>query len=176
MARTIEHTDDPEALRVQRHPAFAWALAGLVAVASLGGGAWFVTHPEPLPTSDAMVHATTPVGQPVYVGMFTPDDFDRTLRLSGVKVHTTSSVDVDVQPLLCRSGTIGVTTDPASFCADLVDPEGESFGPGDSIVVVVTAQAPGAAVVDRVRLGYREALQADTQEAGQTAIVTILDR
>lgn len=165
-----------ETLRVPRRPVVGWLVAALVALAAVAGGAWYTTHPGDLATSGTMVRASTPVGQPVYVGVFAPTDLDRTLRLSGVKVHTTSTVDVDVVPLLCHDGTVGVTSDPSTFCADLVDPEGESFGPGDSIVLRVTGQLPGVATTDRVRLGYRTGLQAATQEAGEQAVVTILAR
>jgi hypothetical protein len=147
----------------------------LVALSVAAGCAWYVTHPSDLPTSGRTVHATTPTGQPVYVGVFAATGgFDRTLRLSGVKVHTTSTTDVEVVPLLCRGGTIGVTSDPATFCTELVNPEGQSFGPGDDIILEITGDAAGVAAVDSVRLGYREGIQAATQDAGVPVVVNIL--
>ncbi|MCW2797646.1 hypothetical protein [Nocardioides sp.] len=166
-----------EALEVPRRPIAGTVIAVLVAIGAAGAGAWFVNHPEDLPTSDERVTASTPVGQPVYVGVFSATaDLGRTLHLSGVKVHTTSNAQVEVVPLLCHGGTIGVTADPAAFCADLVNPEGETFGPGDDIVLEVTSETAGVAVIDRVRLGYRDGLQVDTQEAGAPVVVNILDR
>ncbi|MCW2765124.1 MAG: hypothetical protein JWO11_1083 [Nocardioides sp.] len=165
------------ALQVRRRPVAGIVVGVLAAIGAAVGGAWFVHHPADLPTSDARVTASTPVGQPVYVGVFAGTaEFGRTLRLFGVKVHTTSNSQVEVVPLLCHGGTIGVTTDPATFCAELVNPEGESFGPGDDIVLEVTGDTAGVAVIDRVRLGYREGFQVATQEAGVPVSVNILDR
>ena len=165
------------ALQVRRRPR-ARILVVLATVLAAGiGGVWFVNSPPALPTSDATVTASTPAGQPIYIGVFAPTaDFGRTLRLDGVKVHATSNDAVEVVPLLCRGGTVGVTTDAAPFCAELVDPEGESLGSGDAIVLEVTSDHPGVVVIDRVRLGYRDGLQAATQEAGMPAVVNILDR
>jgi hypothetical protein len=165
------------ALKVRRRPIAVIVTAVVVAAAAALGGAWFVIHPAELPTSDTTVHASTPVGQPVYVGVFAATtDLGRTLRLSGVKVHTTSNAQVEVVPLLCHGGTIGVTTDPVPFCTALVNPEGERFGPGDDIVLEVTGDTAGVAVVDRVRLGYRDGFQVATQEAGAPVVINLLER
>lgn len=138
---------------------------------------WYVNDPADLPTSERTVRATTPVDVPVYVGMFAGSTtFSRTLELSGVKVHTVSNTDVEVVPLLCRGGTVGVTTDPERFCSDVVDPEGQAFGPRDDIVLRVTSDDPAIAVIDRVRLGFREGLQWGTRTAGSPAEVTVVGR
>ncbi len=109
---------------------------------------------------------------PLYVGMFTaPDDFDRTLRISGVKVHATTSADITVTPLLCRRGTVGVTTGPEQFCSDLVNPEGERLVGGDSIVLRFEASQPVIAVVDQVQIAYREDVRWDTQPAGNEQVI-----
>lgn len=92
-------------------------------------------------------------------------------------MHTTSDVKLKVTPMLCRRGTVGVTTQPDQFCADLVDPEGQRLVGGDSIVLRVEADEAALAVIDRVRIAYREDIRWDTQPAGnQQAIVTIADR
>jgi hypothetical protein len=139
---------------------------------------WYATTPEELPVSDKVVNANGVVGTPLYVGMFAASgDFGRTLRISGVKVHATSDVDLEVTPLLCRRGTVGVTTQPAQFCSDLVDPEGQRLVAGDSIVVRIESDTAALAVVDRVRIAYREDIRWDTQPAGhRQAIVTIAAR
>ena len=118
------------------------------------------------------------VDTPLYVGMFAAaDDFDRTLRISGVKVHTTTSAELSVTPLLCRRGTVGVTTRPEQFCADLVDPEGERLVGGDSIVLKIESAEAAVAVIEQVRIAYREDIRWDTQPAGaDKAIVTIAGR
>jgi len=147
---------------------------GVLGLLLAGLAVWYANAPAALPVSDATVTATTVAGRPVYVGMFTATgDFDRTLDLSGVKVHTTANTEVAVVPLLCRDGSLAVTTDPTAFCAELVDPEGQTFGAGDSIVLEVSSEEAAIAVIDRVRLGFREGLQWGTREAGASAIVSI---
>ncbi|TNM50815.1 hypothetical protein FHP29_00145 [Nocardioides albidus] len=157
-----------------------WRIAGLVVALALTLGwlVWYAMTPERLPVSAKVVNANGVVGTPLYVGMFAaPGDLGRTLRISGVQVHTTSDVKLKVTPLLCRRGTVGVTTKPEEFCADLVDPAGERLVGGDSIVLRVEAEQAALAVVDRVRIAYREDVRWDTQPAGnRQAIVTISDR
>jgi hypothetical protein len=158
----------------------AWRIAAcaLALALALTWLVWYAITPEKLPVSTKVVNANGVVGTPLYVGMFAaPGDFGRTLRISGVKVHTTSDVRLKVTPLLCRRGTVGVTTAPDQFCADLVDPEGQRLVGGDSIVVRVEADDAALAVIDRVRIAYREDIRWDTQPAGnQQAIVTIAGR
>jgi hypothetical protein len=140
-------------------------------------GIWYVNSPSALPTSNATVNASTVAGRPVYVGVFAATGgFERTLHLSGVKVRTTANTQVEVVPHLCRNGSLSVTTEPAAFCGELVNPEGQQFGPGDSIVLEVSSDENAIAVIDRVRLGFREGLQWGTREAGSPAIVSILAR
>ncbi len=154
-----------------------WIVIGWVVIAAgaVGLAAWYVQHPEPLPTASRTVNATTPVAAPVYIGMANGIE-DRTLHLSGVKVLTTSNTDLDVVPLLCRAGRIEATSDPTSFCSELVDPEGQAFGPQDSIVLEVTSDVPAVAVIDPVRLGFRDGLQWGTFPTGADAIVRVLAR
>ncbi|MCR1783391.1 hypothetical protein KVF89_12680 [Nocardioides carbamazepini] len=139
---------------------------------------WYATTPERLPVTKKVVNANGVVGTPLYVGMFAaPSDLGRTIRISGVRVRTTSDVKLEVTPLLCRRGTIGVTTQPEQFCSDLVNPEGQRLVGGDSIVVKVESAEAALAVVDQVRIAYREDIRWDTQPAGhQQAIVTIAGR
>lgn len=166
-----------EPLQVKRRPKLRWAVWALVGAAVLAVTIWYVNSPGTLPTSDATVSASTPVDQPVYVGVFAPEaDFGRTLHLSGVKVHTTSNTEVTVVPLLCHGGAVGVTSDPESFCEELVNPEGQTFGAGDDIVLEISSSEAAIAVIDRVRLGYRDGLQWGTHEAGAGAVVRILER
>lgn len=167
----------PAPLEMRRRPRTGIAVWLLVATVVAIVAGWLVTHPEKLPLSDETIRASTPVGQPVYIGVFAPTaEFGRTLHLSGVKVHTTSNVEVTVTPLLCKGGTVGVTTQPESFCTALVNPEGADLAPGDNILLEVTSGVPAIAVIDRIRLGYREGLQTATQEAGAAAIVTVVSR
>ncbi|GAA1546637.1 hypothetical protein GCM10009788_56130 [Nocardioides humi] len=157
-----------------------WRITGLVVALALvlTWLVWYARTPDHLPVSAKVVNANGVVGTPLYVGMFAaPADLGRTIRISGVKVHTTSDVKLEVTPLLCRRGTIGVTTQPGQFCADLVNPEGERLVGGDSIVVRIESAQAALAVVDRVRIAYREDIRWGTQPAGnQQAIVTIAGR
>lgn len=157
-----------------------WRIA-IVTVAVLmliGWFAWYATTPEDLPTDTKTMSASGVVGTPLYVGMFSAsDDFGRTLRISGVQVHATTSADMDVTPVLCRRGTVGVTTQPEQFCAELVNPEGARMVGGDSIVLKIVSDEPVVAVIDRIRIAYREDVRWDTQPAGhQQAIVTVTGR
>lgn len=164
-------------LQVERRPRARRLLAGLAVLGLVVLALWYARTPPSLPVSDREVTAATPVGQPVYVGVFAPGrDFDRTLHLSGVKVHATSNTEVEVTPLLCREGAIGVTSSPEAFCAELENPESQPFGAGDTIVLMISGEDPGIAVLDRVRLGFRDGLRWDTLEAGSTAVVRVLAR
>jgi hypothetical protein len=165
-------------LQVRRRPRatlLSWVVVAALVAAIVG---WVSTHPGELPTSTTSVKASTPVGQPVYVGVFTaPGDFDRTLRLAGVKIFATSTVaGVVITPHLCRGGSLGVTTDPAPFCSKVEGTEQTSMGPGDEIVLEVSGEAPGVVAIDRIRLAYRDGVQWGTQDAGSPALVSLIAR
>ncbi|WP_435746615.1 hypothetical protein [Nocardioides sp. SYSU DS0663] len=162
----------------RRRRAVRVALWVALAVAVAAVLAWYTTRPPALPTSPATPQATTPVGVPVYVGMFAArHDFARTLTVDGVKVEATANTEVDVAPLLCRGGAFTATSDPEAFCSELVDPEGQRLTPGDSLVVEVTGQLPAVVVIDRVRVGYQDGIRAGTQPAGVAhAVVRVLGR
>jgi hypothetical protein len=151
---------------------YAAVLAVLLAVVG-----WVSTHPDELPTSDKTVQAETPVGQPVYVGVFgVPADFDRTLHLAGVHVFATSSAGVTIVPHICHGGSVNVTTTPESFCRELGPTEDASFGSGDAIVLEVVGDVPTVVDIDRVRVAYRDGLQWATRDAGAPALVSVLAR
>ena len=138
---------------------------------------WVSTHPDPLPTSKTRVVASTPIAEPVFVGVFdTPADFDRSLHISGVRVSATSTVDVTITPHVCHGGSINVTTTPDSFCATFGPTEDAALDQGDEIVLEVVGDAPGVVDIDRVQIAYRDGLQWATQDAGAPSQVTILPR
>ena len=152
----------------------AYVLVLLCLLAAIG---WVSTHPAGLATSDTIVRAETPVGEPVYVGVFgTPADFDRTLHVAGVRVFATSSADVTIVPHLCHGGSVRVTSTPESFCGRFGPTEGATLESGDEIVLEVAGAAPGEVQIDRVRIAYRDGLQWATQDAGARSQVSILAR
>ncbi len=162
-------------LAVRSSPRLVPVLSVLVVLAVFGVGSWYANHPRALPTSSEAVQASTPTGEPVYLGVFASSDrFTRTIHLSGVKVHTTSNTEVSVVPLLCREGTVGVTSEPSAFCAEVINPEGATFGPGDALLLQVTSDEPAVAVIDRIRIGFREGLQWGTEPAGSPSVVRVL--
>ncbi|WP_205475126.1 hypothetical protein [Nocardioides sp. SYSU D00038] len=153
----------------------AWWAVPVVAVAVTAG--WVATHPPALPLTQGPVTASAPAGESVFVGAFTPgSDFDRTLSISGIKLHATSSVELTLTPWLCRGGSVSVTVRPEAFCETMVNPEGQTLTRGDSIVVEATGAAEGAAVIDPVRIAYRDGLQWATQRAGAEITLRVLPR
>lgn len=151
-----------------------YAVALLVLLAVIG---WVSTHPKALATTDTTVRAETPVGEPVYVGVFgTPSDFDRTLHLAGVRVFASSTADVTIVPHVCHGGSVNVTTTPESFCRELGPTEGATLEAGDAIVLEIMGEVPGVVEIDRVRIAYRDGLQWATQDAGSRSQVSILAR
>jgi hypothetical protein len=170
--------DGPDRLQVRarsRWPVRFATLVGLVVLAAAVG--YVATHPEELPTSERVMIASTPVGQPVYVGVFQAHaDFGRTLDVSGVKVFAVSTVPVTITPRLCRGGALGVTSDAALFCSELSVTEGVTMTAGDQVMLEVTGEQPGTVTIERIRVAYRDRLQWATQFAGSPAVVTILSR
>lgn len=153
------------------------ALVAAAIVLPVSWLAWYVNTPSDLPVTAREVSDTAVSGQPVYVGMFNaPSGFGRTLHMSGVKVHTVATTDLEVTPLLCRGGTVTVTSAPEVFCGELVDPEGEEFTDGDTILVEVRSDRASVAVVDRVSIGFREGIRWGTRPAGiRQASITVVD-
>ncbi|MDN4163563.1 hypothetical protein [Nocardioides abyssi] len=153
-----------------------WAVVAAMLVALLAVLGWYSTHPPALATSPDTRRASTPVEVPVYVGMYAAPR-DRTLSIDGVKLHATANTEVVVTPLVCKGGSLVVTSDPQAFCRELVPPAGERLQPGDSVVVEVSADVPAIVVLDRVRVGYQDGIRAGTQPAGvEHAIITVLGR
>ena len=147
----------------------------------LGAGAlllvtlmWWATHPSALPVREGHVTAVTTPGRAVYVGMVAGSEVDRTMRLGGVHARTEATVPVEVVPLLCRGGSVSITTDPAPFCTELVDPTGQQLRPGDSLLVRVSGDEAGAAYLARLSLTFRSGLQVGTRPAGTRAVVAII--
>jgi hypothetical protein len=151
-----------------------YAAALLLLLAVIG---WVSTHPDALATTDTTVRAETPVGVPVFVGVFaTQADFDRNLHLAGVHVFATSTADVTIVSHVCHGGSVNVTTTPESFCVELGPTEDAALESGDSIVLEIAGDVPAVVDIDRVRIAYRDGMQWATQDAGARSQVSILAR
>ena len=156
-----------------------WRIAtyALVLLVLLGVLGWVSTHPKALPTTDTTVRAETPVGEPVYIGVFGAQaDFDRTLHVAGVHVFATAAADVTIVPHVCHGGSVNVTVTPESFCREVGPTEGATLTSGDAIVLEVVGAVPTVVRIDRVRIAYRDGLQRATQDAGARSEVSILAR
>lgn len=157
----------------RRRTVLLWVAAGAVAVAFAG---WFVTHPAALPVSQDPVAVSAPLGQAVYVGIYRPEAGEgRTLHLSEL------TVDVDgearVAALVCREGTVSVTSDPRAFCSRLDVATGAIVGPEDGMVLEILDDAPGEASIGPVEVSYRDGLQWGTQPVGpQKVEATFISR
>ncbi|MCL2542317.1 MAG: hypothetical protein FWE71_07665 [Nocardioidaceae bacterium] len=157
-----------------------WKWAAPVAATALlvGWVAWYVTTPEDLPTDSQTITASGIVGQPLYVGMFsTPSGFDRGLHMSGIKVTAKASTKLSITPLLCRHGSIQVTTEPNQFCASLDNPAGQRLDAGDSIVLRLDSTQTVLADIDQIRIAFQEGLRWGTKPAGHAkAVVSLVQR
>lgn len=146
-----------------------WRVLIIVATVAVAVGwlVWFLRTPGDLPTSSGSVDDAGVVGQELYIGMVAVgDDFDRTITISEVDVDVTADGEVDVEPRLCRGGSLSVTTDAAPFCPGLDDVDGAEFSDGDSIVLVVSAAEPTEVEIGQIEISFREGIKWGTKPAG----------
>ncbi len=166
----------PRSLQVERSRrglVLLWIVAVAVAIAF---GAWFVTHPAPLPVADEPVEVQLPLGEAVYVGIYNPAaDDDRTVHISEVTIDVDGEVSV-VAALVCRDGAVSVTTEPETFCSSLADAEGATLEPGDELVLEILEDQPGEATIQPVEISYRDGLRWGTQPVGPTVEATFVSR
>lgn len=166
----------PRSLQVERSRRgllLLWivAIAGVIAF-----GAWFVTHPAPLPVPDQPVEVQLTLGEALYVGIYNPgSDDDRTLHVSQVSIDVDGEVAV-VAALVCRDGAVSVTTEPETFCSSLDEAEGATLEPGDGLVLEILEDQAGEATIQPVEISYRDGLQWGTQPVGPTVEATFVSR
>lgn len=160
----------PSALQVS--PSRRWSgVAWLVPVAALVAVlAWYATHPERLPATGSRVEATTPDGVPLYVGMVRVPE--RTLTLRSVEVAAEGG---QVRPVICRAGSLGVTTEAEAFCSEVEDAAGATLGPGDQLALEITGSAGSTVTTGVLQVDYREGVQFGDGSAGRPVSVEILD-
>ena len=159
----------PRTLQVQRSRrglALLWIAALALVIAF---GAWFVTHPAPLPVPTDPVEVEAPLGERTYVGIYDP------------AAHV-SQVDIDVEgeaaveALVCRDGTVSVTSEPDTFCTTLVDAEGATLEPGDGLVLAILDDEAGEATVPPVELSFRDGIRWGTHPVGPTVEASFVSR
>ena len=166
----------PRSLQVERSRrgrVLLWIVAIVVVV---GFGAWFVTHPAPLPAPAEPVQVRSPLGEALYVGIYNPaSDDERTLHISQVSIDVDGEVAV-VRPLVCRDGAVSETTEPETFCSSLDEPEGATVEPGDGLVLEILEDQEGEATIQPVEISYRDGLQWGTQPVGPTVEASFVSR
>jgi hypothetical protein len=166
----------PRDLRVERSRrglVLLWVAALAVVLAF---GAWFVTHPAPLPVPDEPVAVEVPLGEAVYVGVYDPaDDGNRTLHISEATIEVEGAATVVAR--VCRDGTISVTSQPEEFCSSVSDAAGATLEPGDGLVLeILDANESGEATIQPMEITFREGIRRGTQPVGPTVKATFLSR
>jgi hypothetical protein len=166
----------PRDLRVERSRrglVLIWIAAFTVLIAF---GAWFVTHPSPLPVPDEPVEVEVPLGEAVYVGVYDPAaDDDRTLHISEATIEVDGAATVVAR--VCRDGTISVTSQPEEFCSTVTDAEGATLEPGDGLVLeILDANESGDATIAPMEISFRDGIRWGTQPVGPTVEATFLSR
>jgi hypothetical protein len=165
----------PSSLEVPRRPRRAgrsrlWRVVAVVAAVVLVAGwiVWYVLTPDDLPVQGRRAEAAGVAGTPVYVGVFTMPDGDRTIHVSAVDVPVAQGdgLSVAVEPVVCRGGSIGVTTVPEDFCEEVVDGADGELGSGDSVALRLVAETPGTVSVDRISISFRDGIRWGTQDVG----------
>ena len=166
----------PQDLRVERSRRglmLLWIAALAVVIAF---GAWFVTHPAPLPVPEQPVAVEVPLGEAVYVGVYDPAaDGDRTLHISEVSIEVDGAATVVAR--VCRDGTISVTSQPEEFCSTVTDAAGATLEPGDGLVLeILDANESGEATIAPMEISFREGIRRGTRPVGPTVEATFLSR
>jgi hypothetical protein len=166
----------PRDLRVERSRrglVLLWIAAVAVVIAF---GAWFVTHPAPLPVPDQPVAVEVPLGEAVYVGVYDPAaDDDRTLHISEATIEVDGPATVVAR--VCRDGTISVTSQPEEFCSSVTDAAGATLEPGDGLVLeILDANESGEATIAPMEITFRDGIRRGTQPVGPTVKATFLSR
>ena len=133
-----------------------------------------ITLPE---TEVDIIAATTPVGRTVFVGVLGPLGAGRELELvelGGLDGDVPEGVSLATAPVVCRDGSVNVTSDLDAFCRDVVPAEGALLGPRDQLVVAVTVDRPGRLTLDGVELVWREGWGRGDQVVGPRIAVEVV--
>ena len=147
---------DMELHRPRRLPRWWWVPVGVLGLVLLG---WWMTHPQGLPTDGDGATTTTKAGRPVFVGLTSGDEAQRSLTIRGVQLGD-GAKGATVEALVCRGGRITVTANASPFCEELVDADGAELDlPGDQLLVSVTGDEATRVSLDDLEVSFREGLQ-----------------
>lgn len=168
----VPRRDEPLVVRRPRRGRWLWLV---VAVALVALGAWYATHPAPLPSAGGTVTASTPAGAPVFIGLTDIPGEGRVVHVREVEVPGLSGRG-EAAVLICRSGQVGVTSSADAFCEMTGPASGADLdlGAGDQLVLRLVAEEPGQLSVPGVRIAFREGLQWGDQLVGPEIRVTVL--
>jgi hypothetical protein len=141
--------------------------------------AWWMTHPQALPSSSGTLDASTKAGHTVYVGVTNDADFAkaRELHIRDVTFKkVTNGSRVMIEALICHDGSINTTANPAPFCASVKKAIGATvkLGGGDQLVIGVTPLSSQIVELHDIKVSYREGLQWGTQPAGPNVVVDVV--
>lgn len=149
-----------------------------VILALAGFAAWWMTHPEALPSSSDSLDAQTKAGQTIYIGVTNDDDIDgsRELHVRDVTFKKQTRGAVDVVALICHDGSINTTADPSPFCDSVENAKDATFqlGGGDQLVISVTAESSQIVSLQDITLSFREGLQWGTERIGPAIVVDVI--
>lgn len=156
-----------------------WPWLALAVVLVVGGGTAtaLAARTAPALPRGGEVEVRTPVGRTVFVGVLGPLGDDRRLDLVGVgglDGGVPDGVSVATAPVICRDGSINVTSDLDAFCPVVVPAEGEELGPRDQLVVAVTVDRPGTLVLSGVELAWEEGFGSGAQRVGPRIAVEVV--
>jgi hypothetical protein len=159
--------------RSRRGRVLVWIV---VLAAAVAFGAWFVTHPAPLPVASDPVEVEVPLGEAAYVGVYDPAaDDDRTLHISGTDIEVEGAATVVAR--VCRGGTVSVTSDPEEFCSSLDHADGATLEPGDGLVLeILDANEAGDVNISPMELTFRDGIRWGTQPVGPPVVARFLSR
>ena len=170
-------SDSPSGFEVGGPRWTRWLWVPVILVLA-GFAAWWMTHPEELPSSDDTLDVSTKAGQTIYVGVTEDGDLEdsRELHIGEVTFKKASRGSVDVEALVCHDGSINTTANPEPFCDSVEKAEGATIqlGGGDQLVISVTAASSQIVELSDVKLTYREGLQWGTQSVGPVVVVDVI--
>jgi len=170
-------SDSPSGFEVGGPRWTRWLWVPVILVLA-GFAAWWMTHPEDLPSSQNNLDVSTKTGQTIYVGVTEDGDVDgsRELHVRDVTFKKLARGSVVVEALVCRDGSINTTANLEPFCESVENAEGATIqlGGGDQLIISVTADSSQIVELSDVKLSYREGLQWGTQPIGPAVVVDVI--